>query len=83
MVMSMPLPSARVSRIRRQDARGPSGFAPPVRWCRVGFAVCGGAPGLTIVRAEFVQERRGGARSKEVSPIFVNGRVLTLSRWSL
>ena len=46
------------------------------------FVVCGGAPCPTIVQAELAQERCRSARSKEVSPIFVHGRVLTPSRWS-
>jgi len=47
------------------------------------FVVCGGAPCPTIVRAEFVQERCRGARTKEVSPIFVHSRVLAPPRRSL
>jgi hypothetical protein len=47
------------------------------------FVVCGGAPCPIIVQAEFVRERCSGARSKEVSPIFVHSRVLAPSRSSL
>ncbi len=46
------------------------------------FAVCGEALCPASVPAELVPERCRRARSKEVSPIFVHSRVLTLSRWS-